>query len=86
MALSGGRAGDLLPESRNMRSILEAANYHEIAKGYDPLDPVGLTISALIPCHSPGMASPEPAPEVKTSTSPRKPAPGCYETVATPER
>lgn len=38
-----------ITQQQATRSILEAADYHDIAKQYDPLDPVGLTVATLVP-------------------------------------
>jgi len=38
-----------MAQQQATRSILENANYGEIAKQYDPLDPVGLTVATLVP-------------------------------------
>jgi hypothetical protein len=38
-----------MTQQQATRSILEAADYHDIAKQYDPLDPVGLTVATLVP-------------------------------------
>lgn len=46
--LAGGPGGFIAQQAAT-RSILESANYGDLAKQYDPLDPVGLTVSTLIP-------------------------------------
>ena len=38
-----------MTQQQATRSILEAADYHDIAQQYDPLDPVGLTVATLVP-------------------------------------
>lgn len=48
LILVGGPAS-FMAQQQATRSILENANYGEIAKQYDPLDPVGLTIATLLP-------------------------------------
>lgn len=44
-----GGPGGFVGQQYATRKILEAADYAEIAKQYDPFDPVGLTLSAIIP-------------------------------------
>jgi hypothetical protein len=46
--LAGGPGGYMAQQAATSK-ILEGAGYDEIAKQFDPLDPVGLTMSALIP-------------------------------------
>lgn len=46
--LAGG-PGAFVAQQQATREILQRANYSELAKQYDPLDPTGLAISALIP-------------------------------------
>lgn len=46
--LAGGPGGFVAQQAAT-RAILERADYAEIARQYDPLDPVGLTLSALVP-------------------------------------
>lgn len=46
--LAGG-PGAFVAQQAATRAILEQANYGELAKLYDPLDPVGLAVSSLIP-------------------------------------
>ncbi len=41
--------GGFVAQQAATRAILERANYVEIARQYDPLDPVGLALSALVP-------------------------------------
>ena len=48
LVLAGGPAS-FMAQQQATRSILEAADYGEIAQQYDPLDPVGLTVSTLLP-------------------------------------
>ena len=48
LVLVGGPAS-FMAQQQATRSILENANYGEIAKQYDPLDPVGLTVATLLP-------------------------------------
>ena len=38
-----------MAQQQAVRSILEAADYSKLAEQYDPLDPVGLAVSTLIP-------------------------------------
>jgi cytochrome oxidase assembly protein ShyY1 len=44
-----GGPGGFMAQQAATRGILERADYGELAKKYDPLDPVGLGLSALIP-------------------------------------
>lgn len=44
-----GGPGSFIAQQAATRAILENANYPELAKQYDPLDPMGLAISSLIP-------------------------------------
>lgn len=44
-----GGPGSFIAQQQATRSILEAADYGEIAQQYDPLDPVGLTVATLLP-------------------------------------
>lgn len=46
--LAGGPGGYMAQQALT-REVLSRAGYDEIAKKYDPLDPVGLALSALIP-------------------------------------
>lgn len=46
--LAGGPGGFMAQQAATS-AILERAGYAEIAKQFDPLDPLGLTLSALIP-------------------------------------
>lgn len=46
--LAGGPGGFVAQQAAT-RAILEGADYHELAKQYDPLDPVGLTLASLVP-------------------------------------
>ena len=48
LVVVGGPAS-FMAQQQATRSILENANYGEIAKQYDPLDPVGLTVATLLP-------------------------------------
>lgn len=48
LALVGG-PGAYMAQQKITSDILSRANYIDIAKQYDPLDPVGLTVSALVP-------------------------------------
>lgn len=48
LAVTGGPAS-FIAQQQATRSILEAADYGEIAQQYDPLDPVGLAVSTLLP-------------------------------------
>ena len=84
--LAGGPGG-FVAQQEATRSILESANYHEIAKSYDPLDPVGLTISALIPLPFAGYGIARArAGRSKPAPAPVKTAPDAMKTVATPEQ
>lgn len=47
VALSG--PASFMAEQQANKKILENANYEEIAKQYDPLDPVGLAVATLLP-------------------------------------
>lgn len=44
-----GGPGAFMAQQQATRKILEEADYSELAKQYDPLDPTGLVLSALIP-------------------------------------
>ena len=44
-----GGPGAFMAQQQATRKILEHADYAELAKQYDPLDPTGLALSALIP-------------------------------------
>ena len=44
-----GGPGAFMAQQQATRKILEHADYAELAKQYDPLDPTGLVLSALIP-------------------------------------
>lgn len=44
-----GGPGAFVAQQAATREILSTANYGDLAKQYDPLDPVGLAMSALIP-------------------------------------
>jgi hypothetical protein len=48
LAITGGPASFMV-EQQASKMILDAANYKDIARQYNPFDPVGLTVSALIP-------------------------------------
>ncbi len=48
LAVAGGPASFIAQQAAT-RTILENADYGELAQQYDPLDPVGLAISTLIP-------------------------------------
>lgn len=48
LALVGG-PGSMIAEQATTRAILEAANYPDIAREFDPFDPVGLGVSIVIP-------------------------------------
>lgn len=48
LVVAGGPLS-FMAQQQATRSILENANYGEIAAQYDPLDPVGLTIATLLP-------------------------------------
>jgi hypothetical protein len=48
LVLAGG-PGAFMAQQQAVRSILEAANYDSLAEQYDPLDPVGLAVSTLVP-------------------------------------
>lgn len=44
-----GGPGAFMAQQAATRSILSSANYKELAESYDPLDPVGLVVSTLVP-------------------------------------
>lgn len=44
-----GGPGQFVAQQAATREILKAADYNEIAKQYDPFDPAGLALSALVP-------------------------------------
>lgn len=44
-----GGPGGFIAQQQATRSILERAGYDDLAASYDPLDPVGLAVSSLIP-------------------------------------
>lgn len=44
-----GGPGAFMAQQAATRSILERANYADLARQYDPLDPLGLAVSALLP-------------------------------------
>ena len=44
-----GGPGGFMAQQQATRSILERAGYDDLAASYDPLDPVGLAVSSLIP-------------------------------------
>lgn len=44
-----GGPGQFVAQQAATREILKAADYNEIAKQYDPFDPTGLALSALVP-------------------------------------
>lgn len=46
--LAGGPGG-FMAQQKATREILAAADYDELARQYDPLDPVGLAVSSLVP-------------------------------------
>lgn len=48
LVIAGGPAS-FMAQQQATRSILENADYGEIAKQYDPLDPTGLIVSTLVP-------------------------------------
>lgn len=48
LAVAGGPAS-FIGQNAATREILQSANYDKLADQYDPLDPVGLTLSTLIP-------------------------------------
>lgn len=47
--IAAGGPGLFMTEQATTRAILEAADYPELARQYDPLDPVGLGVSVLVP-------------------------------------
>ena len=77
--LAGGPGG-FIAQQYATRKILEAADYGEIAKQYDPLDPTGLLVSSLIPAPFAAWGirgnlkarkgAPAPAGEVKPTAEP----------------
>lgn len=44
-----GGPGSFIAQQQATRSILENANYHEMAQQYDPLDPTGIALATLLP-------------------------------------
>ena len=67
--LAGG-PGAFMAQQAATREILERANYADLAKQYDPLDPTGFTLSWLFPLPFTGYgawhnikAAPKPAPK-----------------------
>lgn len=61
---AAGGPGAFVAQQAATRSILREANYKDIAEAYDPLDPVGLAVSSLVPAgfaayamHSAGRAT-----------------------------
>ncbi|MDP3224716.1 MAG: hypothetical protein Q8M96_16400, partial [Rubrivivax sp.] len=44
-----GGPGSFVAQQSATRAILRDANYKELAEAYDPLDPVGLAVSSLVP-------------------------------------
>lgn len=55
LVLVGGPAA-FMAQQQASRTILENADYAEIAMQFDPLDPVGLTVSTLVPAGFAGWA------------------------------
>lgn len=47
--IAAGGPGLFMAEQATTRAILEAADHPDIARQYDPLDPVGLGVSLLVP-------------------------------------
>jgi hypothetical protein len=47
--IAAGGPGLFMTEQVTTRAILEAAEYPDLARQYDPLDPVGLGVSLLVP-------------------------------------
>jgi hypothetical protein len=47
--VAAGGPGLFVAQQMATREILEGADYSKLAEGYDPFDPVGLTVSTLIP-------------------------------------
>lgn len=54
--VAAGGPGAFMAQQAATRSILREANYKDLAEAYDPLDPVGLTISTLVPVGFAGYA------------------------------
>lgn len=74
LVLVGG-PGSFVAQQQLTRSILENANYGEIAKQFDPLDPVGLVVSTLLPAGFAAYAkrggfAAKPAPKADGQTEP----------------
>lgn len=46
---AAGGPGAFMAQQSATRSILKEANYKDLAEAYDPLDPVGLAVSSLVP-------------------------------------
>lgn len=51
-----GGPGAFMAQQAATRSILREANYKDLAEAYDPLDPVGLAVSTLVPAGFAGYA------------------------------
>ncbi|MDO8775679.1 MAG: RelA/SpoT domain-containing protein [Burkholderiaceae bacterium] len=54
--VAAGGPGAFMAQQAATRSILREANYKELAEAYDPLDPVGLAVSTLVPVGFAGYA------------------------------
>lgn len=54
--VAAGGPGAFMAQQAATRSILREANYKDLAEAYDPLDPVGLTVSTLVPVGFAGYA------------------------------
>ncbi len=90
--LAGG-PGAFMAQQAATRAILERANYADLAKQYDPLDPTGLVVSALFPLPFTGYgawhnlkAAPKPAPKGENKPVAGDQAPGAPMAAEPPAR
>jgi hypothetical protein len=67
--------GAFMAQQQATRSILEHADYGELAKQYDPLDPTGLAISALLPAPFAALGAARNIRAGKTAAATAKTAP-----------
>jgi hypothetical protein len=75
-----------MTQQQATRSILEAADYHDIAKQYDPLDPVGLTVATLVPAGFAAAARAGARGAAKPNAKPADAAPEAKATEIVPTR
>ncbi|MES2241868.1 MAG: hypothetical protein V4639_03255 [Pseudomonadota bacterium] len=54
--VAAGGPGAFMAQQAATRSILREANYKDLAEAYDPLDPMGLAVSTLVPVGFAGYA------------------------------